>query len=89
MERLQTDKWHQRALLNASQESFLENNLEKFTVTPEDKLYLLYVYTKLSFFVAKKDNTSRTKRDTASFKFILKLFLQVFLQVPLARSFLH
>lgn len=48
-ERLQTDKWHQRALLNASQESFLENNSEEFTVTPEDKFYLLYVYTKLSF----------------------------------------
>lgn len=49
-EKLQTDKWHQRTVLNASQESFSEVNLEKFPVTPEDKFYLLYMYAKLTSF---------------------------------------
>jgi len=52
VEKLQTDKRHQRAILNVSQEHFSEKNLKKFPVTPEDKFYLLYVYAELTFFLA-------------------------------------
>lgn len=86
-EKLQTDKWHQWAVLDASQESFLGTNLKKVPVMHWDNFYLLYVNTKLTFFLSSKDNSRSFYYLLEEVK--LKLFLQVFLQVPLRRNFLH
>lgn len=51
-EKLQTDRWHQWAILNTSQKYFPEKNLDKFPITHEDKFYPLYVYAEVTVFLA-------------------------------------